>query len=427
MYGKFKKICYNIAKDGMGEPPMSYRAILSANNQAITVLKVHSLTRTYNVEESIAVVTHLTAAVPTSQFVYLMSGGNGAIKVKLSTHANNRHLETEMLFGINTTPIDTNLTLQTNNIASADDMSISIVTLELYSEPVWLNRLRSMGTTFNNETPLTAAKYIIGSLTNSYLPNTAANSMVYEEEEQKHYHSIQIPDHTPFLGIFDYIQNHYGLYSKGIAVCLHKQTWRLFMPYDDTKYNQDKKRLCVYAMNPEHGSQFERSLKVEGNTYHLVTTALPVTTDNRDLEALNGGTGYHIASVRALDARAGSLDSNTINVTTPEAYLSGSNPNPHKSGLTNASFITERFKDDDKSIASEFHRKRGIYVKVPWQRSMYGLLYPGMGVKYLYATEGGIVERYGVLIGEVYHTAIDGGMIASNTYVSESELLLWIV
>ena len=427
MHDKFKKICATVIEKSIGEPPLTYKVALAANGAAMRVMKVHSMTRSCNAEVDTAVTTHLTVAVPTSEFMYLMSNGRGDLKVQISTYANGKHLETETLYGVSTTPIDPNFNLQSKNTGSADDTGITIVTLELYPEPIWLNRLRPIGTTFQEETPLTAVKFILASLTQGYLPSTNAHSIVYEEEEQKHYHSIQIPDNTPFLGVFDYIQNHYGVYSKGIAVCYHKQTWRCFKPYDVEKYKTPAKRLCIYALNPEHGNQLERSLHVDGNTYSIVTVGDPVLNDDRDIEALNGGTGYRVASVRSLDMRTGTLDPDTDNVTTPDEYISTSNPNPHKTGLGNVQTITERFKDDDKSILSEFNRKRGVYAKVQWQRSIYGILYPGMGVKYIYSTPSGLVERYGVLLGEVYHTSIDGGMLGSDTYVSESELLLWLV
>lgn len=58
---------------------------------------------------------------------------------------------------------------------------------------------------------------------------------------------------------------------------------------------------------------------------------------------------------------------------------------------------------------------------------MYGVLYPGMAVKLMYPTQTGIVERYGTLVGEVHHTQLDGGSMASNRYVSNTELLLWVI
>lgn len=38
----------------------------------------------------------------------------------------------------------------------------------------------------------------------------------YDEEEQQAYRDIVIPDSEDFLSVFDYLQNHYGVYSKGI-------------------------------------------------------------------------------------------------------------------------------------------------------------------------------------------------------------------
>ncbi|MCT7476052.1 hypothetical protein N5V81_13795 [Escherichia coli] len=45
----------------------------------------------------------------------------------------------------------------------------------------------------------------------------------YDEEEQQAYRDIVMPDSEDFLSVFDYLQNHYGVYSKGIGVFQYLQ------------------------------------------------------------------------------------------------------------------------------------------------------------------------------------------------------------
>ncbi len=44
----------------------------------------------------------------------------------------------------------------------------------------------------------------------------------------------------------------------------------------------------------------------------------------------------------------------------------------------------------------------------------------------MYANDSKIYERYGVVIGEVYHTAVDGSGLSSEVYNSNTQLLVWI-
>lgn len=427
MFSKFKEVCYDVVSGAIGEPNLSYKLIVSAGDRAIHALKVHSITRSYNIEQDIGVTTFISAMVTANSLRYVLSVNSGAVKVKLTTFSNGKPIESVILFGVAQMTQDPNMVNQSISQQNADELSVSMVTFELYPEPIWLNRLKTLGLNFHQCSGLNAVKYILGSLTDSVQASTAATSIDYEEEDQKFYHSVSVPDNTPFLGVFDYIQNHYGIYSHGLGVCYHRNTWHIFKPYDENKYNTDKYRLCIYNLPAEQGRGFNKTLKPEGKTYHLVSTGETKHLDLRNIEALNEGTGYRVASVRSLDLRTNSVANNKTNVTTPDNFVSSSNPNPHKTGLTNAPMIRERFKDDDKVIMSEYQRKRGQYVKLSWERSVFGVITPGMPVKLLYPTEKAIITRYGTVIGELHQTQLDGGSMATDRYVSASELLVWVI
>ncbi|MKU72575.1 hypothetical protein DUR21_24080, partial [Salmonella enterica subsp. enterica] len=96
-------------------------------------------------------------------------------------------------------------------------------------------------------------------------------------------------------------------------------------------------------------------------------------------------------------------------------------------GVVNAPIDpNQHFSDTDKPQRSKLAAAKGTLTATTWNASTYGLLRPGMAVKYIYANNYGVYTRYGTLVAEVFQGAIDGGSAASPRFNTISQLTLWL-
>lgn len=427
MFARFKAIVMSVIAKAVGSPPLTYTVVMTANGIAVKAIKVHSITRRSAFVETMGTTTFVTIMVPLSQMRLLLSKAYGNLTVTLGTFANKKLMFKEVLYGVVQNAHDLDLTAPTQNLGQGDEMDFSVVTLELMSEALWKLRVVQQGANFQRTDALTICRYLLGrTLSAQEGQKGESKALQYAEEPQTPYETVVIPDGTPFRGIFDYLQNRYGVYSQGLGVFNYQDVWFLFRPWNKTRFQENDYRLVVYALSADQMAQPEHSFYMDGKTYYMIVAGDSRLVDKRDQEALNEGTGYRVGSVRALDGRTTDLTNLGVTQTTPGAFVSNSNPTPHNSQLTNAGFGSARFVDDDKAIRSELARKGGRYLTVTWNHAMFGAVRPGMGVQYNYANDGGMFTKHGTVIGEVHHTAMDGGGAAGDRYISSAEITLWI-
>lgn len=430
MFTRFRQIVGDHLSKAQGAPPLQYTAVLQSGNVACRVLKIQAITRRNQFMESLATSTFVTVAVPVSDLRLVLSKAYGNIKLVMASRYNGKIIDTETLFGVVVGQQDLDMGGASKNIAEAEDTSISVVTLEVMSEAIWLLRATQTGVNFRGGDGLSAIRYLLArSLVSGEAPMGEVENLVYspyKEGEEVKFNSILVPDNTPFLGVFDYIQNHYGVYPDGLGIYQHMKSWHIFRPWNRERFNEEGERLVIYVTTADQLSQPEKTYRKDGRTHYIVVAGNVAAVDKRDVETLNQGTGYRVGSIRALDGRTSDANQDGKSKTTPNEYMSASSPTAHRSGLTQANIVRQKFKDDDKVFRSEFARKSGFIVSLNWNASIYGILKPGMGAKIMYANDFSMYERYGTVIGEIFHTSTDGSGLSADNYNSHSQVLVWI-
>ncbi|MGL5397280.1 MAG: hypothetical protein ACRDBQ_18685 [Shewanella sp.] len=427
MFGRFQEIVnYHIAQ-AAGMPPFTYDAIVTVKGKPLTVLNVNGLIESSNFVNDITTITHLTVTVPYSQMRVAGVAAEGDVFVKLIVRtANGRLVGIYKKRGIVVNNRDPNMESPTMFLGESNAKSIALLVLELMDESIWLARVQNVKVRYAETDPLTVSRLI---LTDALSSNTGAgdvNTINYEEEEQQLYRNIILPDSTQFLDVFDTLQRDFGIYSKGLGVFLYKQAWFIYKLYDEEKFNSAKEKLVVYNLPRERAGQLDRSTHMAGAVAYIITGGDSRTLSKSSENALNHGTGYRVGSLRALDNRTSSFTAGGVSMTTADKYMSQANPESFNGDITNAPVSKERFTDNDKPIRSELSQSQGIMIKVTWNHSVFGLVRPGMAVKFVYANEYGMYSRYGTVIGEVYSAMKDNGAMASDRYNSQTELTLWL-
>jgi len=427
MFDRFKQIVDQHLMRAIGLPPTQYDAIITVKGQTVTVLKISALTITSNFVGNFTELYHLTVAVPYIQNRMLLNRAYGDVQVKLLKKQRGKIVETINLRGVVLSSRDDDMESPTRYVAEADDKAFALAQLELMDEAFWKLRNVQVGNIYRKMTPLDVVRTVLSqTMPGNAIAHGQLQSIEYDEEEQTPYQCYSIPDSTEFMEFFDHIQNRFGVYSYGLGIFLQAGRWYLFRPYYPNKFQESKKKLVIYNLPKEQIGQLDESLDFTDNVRTIITGGQTRAFDYQDNNALNVGTGYRAGSIRSIDGRAVSNSPGKVAKTTPDKFVAQANPSPHDSGITNARVLENHFIDHDKKIRSDLAKQRGQIVQVTWHQAHRGVVFPGMGVKFMYSNEGQIYTRYGVVIGEVYHAALDGGSMASPQMNTVAELTLWI-
>lgn len=428
MKGVFKTMVQEHLSVASGAPEIIPSVVLKIGGKVINAIRVISFTRSGNFVENCFDTFHFSLAISADDYQYQATQNHGNIEITLNRRAGIKNLPALKFRGVILGANDPHMAANTSNLTQANDMSLSVITIEALQIMAWGLRVNQIGGTFKESDPLTLARYILAKtrLVDGVSNQDFVAGIEYVKEEQKEYQEITVPDGTPFLGVFDYIQNRYGIYGKGLGVFLRDKAWHLFTPYDASRFNQDIARLVIYNVPQDMMSLPDRTYTVRNKTVTIAATGETTHIDDRDTTAVNEGTGYRVASVRALELRTTSHTEEGGSETTPDEYMSNSNPAEHSSGTTNAPMVSGRLKDDDKSIMSAYAARTGTQVKVMWQGSIPYTLVPGMPVKFIYPIGERTITRYGTLVGELYHTYPKSNGMIDKEHLSMTELTVWL-
>lgn len=427
-FGRLQKIANTHISQAAGLPAIDYGAFITVRGAPLTVLKIISLIHSSNFVNDMATLTHLTVAIPFSQMRLTTSAAEGDIKIKLILRNGQRIAGRFSYRGIAINNRDHDMESPTMFLGESNDKSLALVTFELMDEAMWFLRVRQVGGIYHNTDGLTVARSILAdTLPNGVAAEGQIQGLDYDEEVQQGYRDILIPDSQDFLSVFDYLQKHYGIYSKGLGIFLYMQRWTLFQPWDSKKFSGAKKKLVIINLPREMAAQLDRTCQVSGDTVYLICGGDVVAMESKDEDAMNKGTGYRVGSIRVLDGRATSFSPGEISTTTSKDFVSQADPNAYPGGVVNAPVDPKQhFTDTDKPQRSALAARNGTITKTTWNRSTHGILTPGMAVKYMYANDYGVYSRYGTLAGEVFQSAQDGQTMASGRYNTQTQLTLWL-
>lgn len=427
MFSRFQQIVnYHIAQ-ASGVPPFTYDAIVTVAGKPLAVLNVNGFIDSSNFVNDITTISHLTITIPYSQMRVIAVAAEGDVVVKMIVRTANRRLVGVYKYrGIVVNNRDPNMESPTMFLGESNAKSVALVVLELMDESIWQMRVQNVKVRYAETDPLSVSRLI---LTDALSVNSGVGDVSvinYEEEEQQLYRNIVLPDSIKFLDVFDTLQRDYGIYSKGLGVFLHKQAWYIYKLWDAEKFNSASEKLVIYNLPRERAGQLNKSTHMSGKVAYIITGGDSRSLTKSSENALNGGTGYRVGSLRALDNRTTSFTAGGVSMTTPDKFMSQANPETFNGDLTNAPIAKECFTDNDKPIRSQLAQSQGIVIKVMWNHSVFGLVKPGMAVKFMYANEYGMYCRYGTVIGEVYSASKDNGAMASDRYNTQTELTLWL-
>lgn len=427
MLNRFQQIVNYHLNQAVGIPAITYDAIITVRGLPLTVIRVHSVVQAANYVNDLTSLMHLTVILPLTQQRIATSSADGDLRVQLIVRTTNKLVGIFPYRGIVVSNRNPDMEMPTKFLGESGDKALAVAVFELMDESMWFLRVQQVRVNYHDTDALTIARSILtDTLASAGGQSGEVMSLAYEDEEQQLFRDIFLPDSTDFLEVFDKLQENYGIYSKGLGVFQHLRRWYLYQLWDKDKFNTSKDKLVIYNLPKEDAGHLDKTIHTTPGVTYLITGGDTRTIESVDQDALNHGTGYRVGSIRALDGRSTSFTPGGVSMTTSDKFVAQANPVSYPGGIQNAPVQKQQFTDNDKPLRAKLAQSQGTIVKVTWNLSTFGLIKPGMAVKYMYANEFGMYSRYGTVIGEVFQAGLDGGSIATSRYNTQSEITLWL-
>ena len=424
--GVFNNILEGHLEKCIVSPQYQYDTVLTIRGVHQHVFGTKAFSKEADYDGSMFEITKMMLLIPSSVAVYAMRMGYEDMTVSVTKRVNGKIISTKTYVAKATNTEDVDMAATTREMINSERMdneTIAVVVVELLDRLAWSLRKRAVGGPFHETTPLDLARYILGSnqLKDSLSSNDFAYSINYVDKQPKKYRTILIEEGKPFLDVFDFLQNNYGIYGRGLGIFLYKQSWELFEPYNPTRFDEGGERLVIYNVPADDIAFPDRNFYREGDVYYIAATGESKVKSTIDEAAINEGTGIRFADIRSLENR--NLGSG--NQLDPRAYLTEVNTNP-RDNVTNAPMLKERYTDNPLKASSELYRKRGVIVTLLWENGLYDALKPGMGLELVYPHVDGIKRVKGTLLASSEYSEVEGGGIMETQHRNTITLTIMV-
>lgn len=235
-----------------------------------------------------------------------------------------------------------------------------------------------------------------------------------------------IPHGVRVVDLPRYIQDEQGgVYKTGIGSYIQNRIWYIYPEYAVDRFSQTSKNLTVVNVPPKRMPGIERSYFTDGDRVVVIATGETQHVDQTDAMQLNLGNGIRFAHAHKILDGFYDVESNRARSSREDNVFEVSFK-PRKNALEVAPISPDRISGNGYRQISSLAPRQGSYLIVEWINANPDLVYPGMPVKYIFATNDGFDEVYGCVLGFSHtHEMREHGMV-SGRYVTSGKLMIFI-
>ena len=245
---------------------------------------------------------------------------------------------------------------------------------------------------------------------------------VIPSDNPKRRYQVVIPSPTKLIDLPKFMQETYGMYGSGVGYFLEGEHWYVYPSHDYTRFEKGGMRTLTIVPVPKNelpGSDVTY-LNDNGNLFVFAVGEVK-HADNLERDIQKTGSGFRAA-------KAGNIVDHNSVVENGKVFIPPGRNNVivnfDKRETTNTNVISceQTVNDNPLSEASKITTKIGNDLLFNWVSSNHYLVYSGMPVKIIYASDGKLTSAFGVLTR--VDTLIRTDMISpiDNRYVSNSVL-----
>lgn len=213
---------------------------------------------------------------------------------------------------------------------------------------------------------------------------------------------LPIKHAVPLTDLGDLIQNSAGIYSTGFGTYIQKGLWYVYPLCDWERFDKDLKSLTLIGVPKKRYNGTERTFRQTSNQTIALVSGEISTADLADRRRMNEGNGVRFTDPdRALQAFT-VTDGNKATVLRSELnneLVTHDSP----TGLNRTPMAGKAFTTNKMVQLSQLAAREGTIMAVAWEYSDIDAIYPGMPVKFMYESEGSVVEVQGC-VWEAIHT-----------------------
>ena len=245
---------------------------------------------------------------------------------------------------------------------------------------------------------------------------------VIPSDNPKRRYQVVVPSPTKLVNLPKYMQDTYGVYGTGIGYFLEGEHWYIYPSHDYTRFDKGENRTMTIVALPKNdlpGSD-KTHLNDNGNIFVFATGSV-IHADNFDRDIQKGGSGFRAS-------KAGNLVDNSTLVKDGKLIIPPGRNNvivnfdKRETTNTNISSCEQTINDNPLSEASKITTKLGNDMLFSWNSSDHYLIYSGMPVKVIYASDGKLKSLQGVLTRADTLIRTDKISPIDNRYVSNTVL-----
>jgi hypothetical protein len=231
-------------------------------------------------------------------------------------------------------------------------------------------------------------------------PSIDAIDMVEPDNKAK-IANVIIPSGTRLSSVPTLLQEQIGLYNRGIGTYFQlyreKKTWFVYTLYDKDRFDKVEYKLILYAVPQEKLPQLDRSYWEDDKVLKVAVTAQRLYTDSAEIEMMNRGNGFRMA-----DANAFMKKPIEINEEAPKAKRTSLNheavTKERDDGLDYAPIEVGGPSANPYMVKSRVLMQSFAQLDLVWENADDELIYPGMPCKYVYLSQGEVIEVKGQVL-----------------------------
>nr|DAK10458.1 MAG TPA: hypothetical protein [Bacteriophage sp.] len=281
--------------------------------------------------------------------------------------------------------------------SNADDMDrilgrkIEIV-MQLVTQEEHDLRLSQMNAILNNTTIENAIYFVANTL-------NIKNVNLYPPDNQKVYSTITLPPMQNIATVFDFMQERYGIYAKGLEYYFTQGTLYIYPGLETNPETETKKILHIYNVpkNNYEGSDGYYAYDAEDNI-HLLCNQDTRIVNNAQKSTENTGSNFvALRNDTAIDLTR-TTKGNNGEFSDQNLLLVGTENN--KTAISNS--VNNRYiggTNNVLALTSELARNNVVLLESGWAMAMPYILTPGMKVIYHYDDINEYKTVNGILCG----------------------------
>lgn len=296
----------------------------------------------------------------------------------------------------------TNKNSQVSSRAALNQLAMMSVAIQLIDEAAYRINMISYGNGLRQCTTMMALQEVLGSTITPVgtQQSKAVLGINYQEGFNTNIRTaVDFPDGIRLRDVPHYLhEEEGGIYPTGFGRYFQDGYWWVYSLYDPTLYRKNTRVLKVINVPNDKYQGAERTYKVDDQHVTILATGNATALDNGLAENLKSGNGLRFADASKLLEGFGTAKdnrtlidraSNIFEVTT--GLL--------ESGFNNLQWTDDRATSNPFKHYSEMARRRGMNIQLEWYHGDSDLLYPGMPVKFITASDNSIETYNGVLLG----------------------------